>query len=55
MSPQVIEESILKNGFVIRNSAGLVTHRIERSTFGDELLVRNVHTHRIETRIRDIF
>jgi len=46
-----IEGSILSNSLVIRNSSGWVTHRIERASNGVDLVVRNVSTGCVETRI----
>ena len=46
-----IEGSLLSNSLVVRNSAGWVTHRIERSANGVDLVVRNVSTGLVETRI----
>lgn len=45
-----IDGSLLSNSLVIRNSSGWVTHRIERGTYGD-LLVVNVSTGAIEQRL----
>ena len=36
----------------VTNSEGYVTHRVERSTFGDELIVWNTATGLVEERIR---
>lgn len=49
-SSSYIEGSILTNSLVIRNSSGWVTHRIERSSNGVDLLVRNVSTGLVEMR-----
>ena len=46
-----IEGSILSNTLVVRNSSGWVTHRIERASNGVDLIVRNVSTGLVETRI----
>lgn len=46
-----IEGSILSNSLVVRNSDGWVTHRIERAANGVDLVVRNVSTGCVETRI----
>ncbi len=46
-----IEGSLLSNSLVVRNSAGWVTHRIERASNGVDLVVRNVSTGLVETRI----
>ena len=46
-----IEGSLVSNSLVVRNSAGWVTHRIERSSNGVDLVVRNVSTGLVETRI----
>lgn len=51
-SRSYIEGSLVSNSLVIRNSSGWVTHRIERSVYGDELVVRNVSTGLVETRIK---
>lgn len=45
-----IEGSVLGGSMVIRNADGWVTHRIERATFGDDLVVRNVATGLVEQR-----
>ena len=34
-----IEDAILKEGQVIRNSQGFATHRIQKSVFGDKLVI----------------
>ncbi len=46
-----IEGSLISNSLVIRNSSGYVTHRIERSVNGVDLVVRNMSTGCVETRI----
>lgn len=46
-----LEGSLLSNSLVIRDSTGLVTHRIERSANGADLIVRNTSTGLVETRI----
>ena len=46
-----IEGSLVSNSLVVRNSAGWVTHRIERASNGVDLIVRNLSTGLIETRI----
>lgn len=46
-----IEGSLVSNSLVVRNSAGWVTHRIERAANGVDLVVRNVSTGLVETRI----
>lgn len=46
-----IEGSILSNSLVVRNSHGLVTHRIEKSANGVDIVVRNCSTGCVETRI----
>jgi hypothetical protein len=46
-----IEGSLLSNSLVVRNSSGLVTHRIERACNGVDLVVRNVSTGCVEMRI----
>ncbi|MBR0430834.1 hypothetical protein IJJ05_00900 [Candidatus Saccharibacteria bacterium] len=50
-SKSYIEGSLLSNSLVIRNSSGWVTHRIERASNGVDLIVRNVSTGLVETRI----
>lgn len=50
-STSYLEGSILSNSLVIRSSSGWVTHRIERSANGVDLVVRNVSTGRVETRL----
>ena len=47
-----IEGSLVSNSLVIRNSSGWVTHRIERAANGVDLVVRNVATGLVETRVR---
>ncbi len=46
-----IEGSLLSNTLVVRDSHGYVTHRIERSWNGVDLIVRNMRTGSVETRI----
>lgn len=46
-----IEGSILSNSLVVRNSSGWVTHRIERSANGVDLIIRNVSTGAVERRL----
>ena len=46
-----IEGSLVSNSWVVRNSAGWVTHRIERASNGVDLIVRNLSTGLVETRI----
>ncbi len=46
-----IEGSLLSNSLVVRNSSGLVTHRIERACNGVDLVVRNISTGCVEMRI----
>ena len=46
-----IEGSLLSNSLVVRNSSGWVTHRIERASNGVDIVVRNVATGMVETRI----
>ncbi|MBR3253449.1 hypothetical protein IKF85_01900 [Candidatus Saccharibacteria bacterium] len=50
-SSSYIEGSLLSNSLVVRNSDGWVTHRIERASNGVDLVVRNVSTGLVETRI----
>lgn len=47
-----IEGSLLSNSLVVKNSSGWVTHRIERASNGVDLVVRNLSTGMVETRIR---
>jgi len=47
-----IEGSLVSNSLVVRNSSGWVTHRIERSANGVDLVVRNVSTGLVETYIK---
>ena len=49
-----IEGSILSNSLVVRNSHGLVTHRIEKSANGADIIVRNCSTGCVETRISGV-
>lgn len=51
-SSSYIEGSLLSNSLVVRNSSGWVTHRIERSANGVDIIVRNVSTGLVETRVR---
>lgn len=51
-SRSYIEGSLVYNSLVIRNSDGYVTHRIEKSANGADLIVRNCSTGCVETRIR---
>ena len=51
-SRSYIEGSLVYNSLVIRDAHGWVTHRIEKSANGADLVVRNVKTGCIETRIR---
>ena len=46
-----IEGSLISNSLVVRNSAGWVTHRIERSSNGVDLVVRNTSTGYVEMRM----
>ena len=46
-----IEGSLVTNSLVVRNSAGWVTHRIEKSWNGVSLIVRNVSTGCVEMTI----
>ena len=46
-----IEGSLVSNSLVVRNSAGWVTHRIEKSSNGVDLVVRNISTGFVEMRI----
>ena len=50
-SSSYIEGSILSNSLVVRNSAGFVTHRVERASNGVDLVVRNCSTGIVEMRI----
>lgn len=50
-STSYIEGSLVSNTLVVRNSAGWVTHRIERSANGVDLVVRNVSTGMVEVRL----
>ena len=45
-----VEGSLVTNSLVVRNSAGWVTHRIERGALGG-LIVRNVSTGMVEARL----
>ena len=47
-----IEGSLVTNTMVVRNSSGWVTHRIERSSNGADIIVRNMSTGLVETRIK---
>ena len=46
-----IEGSLVSNSLVVRNSQGWVTHKIERSSNGVDLIVRNVSTGFVEMRL----
>lgn len=46
-----VEGSLVSNSLVVRNSAGWVTHRIERSVLGGDLVVVNTSTGAVEARI----
>lgn len=46
-----IEGSLVSNSLVVRNSAGWVTHKVERSSNGVDLVVRNTSTGLVEMRI----
>lgn len=46
-----LEGSILSNSLVIRDANGWVTHRVEKSANGVDLVVRNMRTGMVETRI----
>ena len=50
-SSSYIEGSLLSNSLVVRNSDGWVTHRIERSSNGVDLIVRNTSTGLVEMRM----
>ncbi|MBR2994643.1 hypothetical protein IKF32_01870 [Candidatus Saccharibacteria bacterium] len=47
-----IEGSLVSNTLVVRDSSGWVTHRIERASNGVDLVVRNVSTGLVETRLK---
>ena len=51
-SHSYIEGSLVYNSLVVRNASGYVTHRIEKSANGADLVVRNMSTGCVETRIR---
>ena len=51
-SRSYIEGSLVYNSLVVRDSRGYVTHRIEKSANGADLIVRNCATGCVETRIR---
>ena len=46
-----VEGSLVSNSLVVRNSAGWVTHKVERSSNGVDLVVRNTSTGLVEMRI----
>lgn len=46
-----IESAVLGGNLTVQNSDGLVTHRVERSVYGDELILVNVHTNMVEERL----
>lgn len=51
-SSSYIEGSLLSDSLVVRNASGWVTHRIERAANGVDLVVRNVATGLVETKVR---
>ncbi|MBO7131863.1 hypothetical protein J6V85_01170 [Candidatus Saccharibacteria bacterium] len=51
-SSSYIEGSLVSNTLVVRDSSGWVTHRIERASNGVDLVIRNVKTGLVETRVR---
>ncbi|MBR0465572.1 hypothetical protein IJJ02_02155 [Candidatus Saccharibacteria bacterium] len=50
-STSYIEGSLVSNSLVVRNSSGWVTHRVERSANGVDLVVRNVSTGLVELKL----
>lgn len=50
-SRSYLEGSLVSNSLVVRNSAGWVTHRVEKACNGVDLVVRNVATGCVEMRI----
>ncbi len=46
-----IEGSILSNTLVVRNSSGVITHRVERACNGVDLILRNCATGLEEMRL----
>ena len=50
-SSSYIEGSLLSDTLVVRDASGWVTHRIERSSNGVDLVVRNVYTGLVEMRM----
>ena len=50
-SSSYIEWSLVSNSLVVSNSSGCVTHKIERSANGVDLVVRNTSTGFVEMRI----
>ncbi|MBR3248627.1 hypothetical protein IKF89_01180 [Candidatus Saccharibacteria bacterium] len=50
-SSSYIEGSLVSNTLVVRNSSGWVTHKIERSSNGVDLIVRNTSTGLVEMRL----
>ena len=50
-SSSYIEGSLLYDTLVVRDASGWVTHRIERSSNGVDLVVRNVSTGLVEMRM----
>ena len=51
-SRSYIEGSLVSNSLCVRNASGWVTHRIERASNGVDLVVRNLSTGLVETRVR---
>lgn len=50
-SRSYLEGSLVSNSLVVRNSAGWVTHKVERACNGVDLVVRNTATGCVEMRI----
>lgn len=50
-SRSYVEGSLCSNSLVVRNASGLVTHRVERSANGVDLIVRNMSTGCVDMRI----
>ena len=51
-SSSILGECAVRCGLTVTDSSGRVTHRVERSTWPGELVLRNVLTGVVEERIR---
>ena len=46
-----VEGSVMGGSLVLRDRSGVVTHRVERAANGVDLVVRNIRTGYVETRL----